>query len=283
MKTTHISTAVLALTAITYATPLVAQNEPKNEIKEQLVVPLSDPNKPGSLRVSLINGSIHVVGYAGKEVVIDATAEAYSGKKTENKNDELSAGMKKISTNGGIEITAEEHNNAIKVTSQFMKRAMNLTIKVPQQFGLKVSTVNNGDILIENVSGELEINNVNGAIKLTNVSGSAVATTVNGGVKATFKSVNAESPMAFTSLNGNVDVTFPPSAKFNVKLKSDRGEIYSDFDVDVDKTEPKSNKVTKDGMYKVSIDDWVQGKVNGGGSQVMMKNMHGNIYIRKAK
>ncbi|AXE20681.1 hypothetical protein DR864_24575 [Runella rosea] len=282
MKTTHISIAVLALT-MTYAAPLVAQNEVKNEIKEQLVVPLSDPNKPGSLRVSLINGSIHVIGYAGKEVVIDAIAEAYNGKKTEHKNDELAAGMKKISTNGGIDITAEERNNTIKVTSQFMKRPMNLTIKVPQQFGLKVSTVNNGDILIENVSGELEINNVNGAIKLTNVSGSAVATTVNGGVKATFKSINAESPMAFTSLNGSVDVTFPPSAKFDVKLKSDRGEIYSDFDVDVDKTQPKANRVSKDGMYKVSVDDWIQGKVNGGGSEIMMKNMHGNIYIRKAK
>lgn len=67
-----------------------------------------------------------------------------------------------------------------------MKRPMNLTIKVPQQFDLKVGTINNGDILIENVSGELEINNVNGDIKLTNVSGSAVATTVNGEVKSQF-------------------------------------------------------------------------------------------------
>ncbi len=110
-----------------------------------------------------------------------------------------------------------------------------------------------------------------------------MATTVNGEVKANFKSITAESPMAFTSLNGRVDVTFPASAKFNVKLKSDRGEIFSDFDVDVDKTQPKANRVNKDGMYKVTVDDWIQGKVNGGGSEVMMKNMHGNIYIRKAK
>lgn len=274
---------MLTLAAMTCATPLTAQTETKNEIKEQLIVPLSDPNKPGSLRVNLINGSIKVIGYAGKEVIIDAVAEAYNGKKTENKNDELATGMKKISSNGGIEVTAEEHNNSIKVTSHFMKRAMDLNIKVPQQFTLKVSTINNGDIVIENVDGELEITNVNGAIKLNNVSGSAVATTVNGGVKATFKSVNAGAPMAFTSLNGNVDVTFPSSAKFDVKLKSDRGEIYSDFDVDVNKTQPKANRVSKDGMYKVSVDDWVQGKVNGGGSEVMMKNMHGNIYIRKAK
>ncbi|WP_428665297.1 DUF4097 family beta strand repeat-containing protein [Runella sp.] len=279
MKINKVTFAFFAIAAVSFAGPLAAQNE----IKEQLTIPLSDPNKPGTLRVSLINGSIKVTGYAGKDVVIDATAEAYSGKKTESKNDELAAGMKKLSTRGGIEVTAEERNNNIKVSASFMKRAMDLAIKVPQQFSLTVSTINNGDIVIENVTGVLEINNVNGAIQLNNVAGSAVATTVNGEVKANFKSVTAESPMAFTSLNGRIDVTFPPSAKFNVKLKSDRGEIYSDFDVDVDKTEPKSTKVTKDGMYKVSIDDWVQGKVNGGGSEVMMKNMHGNIYIRKAK
>ena len=280
MKTTKITTAIFALSVMNWATPVVAQSE----IKEQLTVPLTDPNKPGTLRVNLVNGSIKVTGYSGKEVVIDATVEAYTGpSKGKGKPDELATGMKKLSTRGGIEITAEERNNNIKVSSQFMKRAIELSIKVPQQFSLTVGTVNHGDIVIENVTGVLEISNVNGAIHLNNVAGSAVATTVNGEVKANFKTVTAENPMAFTSLNGRIDVTFPASAKFNAKLKSDHGEIYSDFDVDVDKTEPKSTKVTKDGMYKVSIDDWIQGKVNGGGSEVMMKNMHGNIYIRKAK
>ena len=37
--------------------------------------------------------------------------------------------------------------------------------------------------------------------------------------------------MAFTSLNGNVDVTLPPSTKANLRLRSDRGDVYSDFDV----------------------------------------------------
>ncbi len=279
MKTIKITTAIFALAAMNWATPVAAQTD----IKEQLIVPLTDPNKPGTLRVNLINGSIKVTGYAGKEIVIDATVEVPKGPFPKAKNDELASGMKKLSTRGGIEITAEERNNNVRINSNFMKRSIELSIKVPQQFSLTVGTVNNGDIVVENVTGVLEISNVNGAIHLNNVAGSAVATTVNGEVKANFKSVNAESPMAFTSLNGRIDVTFPPAAKFDVKLKSDRGEIYSDFDVDVDKTEPKSNKVTKDGMYKVSIDDWIQGKVNGGGSEVMMKNMHGNIYIRKAK
>ncbi|WP_337044310.1 DUF4097 family beta strand repeat-containing protein [Emticicia sp. 17c] len=276
MKNNKVIIVLLVLMAVIKITPILAQNE----IKEQLLVPLSDPAKSGSLKVELVHGSIKVVGYAGKEVVIDAETNANPNKK--EKNDELASGMKRISNRGGLELSAEEKNNKVVVTSHTVRQPVNLTIKVPQQFSLKVSTVNNGDIVIENINGELEVNNVNGDITLTNVSGSAVANTVNGVIKANFKSVT-DAPMAFTTLNGNVDVTFPVTTKMNVKVKSDRGEIYSDFDIDVDKTTPKGVRTSQNGMYKVSVDDWIQGKVNGGGSEIMMKNMHGNIYIRKAK
>ncbi|WP_259015851.1 DUF4097 domain-containing protein [Emticicia fluvialis] len=251
----------------------------QNEVKEQLVVPLTDPAKPGSLKVGLIHGSIKVVGYAGKDIVIDAESVANTRKE---RTEEGSQGMKRITPRGGLEISAEEKNNRVEVSAQSARQPVNLTIKVPHNFSLKVSTINNGEISIENVAGDMEVNNVNGGIVLSNISGSAVANTTNGAIKANFKSV-ANSPMAFTTLNGNVDVTFPATAKFNVKVKSDRGEVYSDFDIDVDKTAPKSNKTAQNGMYKVNIEDWIQGKVNAGGSEIMMKNMHGNIYIRRAK
>ncbi|GAB3262286.1 hypothetical protein GCM10027347_27850 [Larkinella harenae] len=289
MKTNRVNTVLLLLISLAGYQPLYAQND----LKEQLVVPLSEPNKPGSLQVNLINGSIRVTGYNGKDVVIDASTGADSGgqnarlneRKTtsDDKPDELANGMKKLSSRGGLDLTAREKNNAVTLNSASINRTVNLNIKVPQQFSLKISTINNGDIVVENVTGELEVKNVNGPVQLTNVGGSAVANSINGPVKATFRTVNADAPMAFSTLNGNLDVTFPANAKFNVKLKSDQGDIFTDFDVDVDKSQPKGTRSSQDGMYKVSIDDWVQGKVNGGGREVMMKNMHGNIYIRKVK
>jgi hypothetical protein len=89
--------------------------------------------------------------------------------------------------------------------------------------------------------------------------------------------------MAFTSLNGKVDVLFPADIKANVKLKSNQGEMFSDFDIAVDKTQPKVEKSTEDHYYRVKIEDHVYGKINGGGPEMMMETMHGNIYIRKAK
>ena len=36
-------------------------------------------------------------------------------------------------------------------------------------------------------------------------------------------------------------------------------------------------------MQKLRLDDWIMGKINGGGPQILMKNMNGNIYLRKTK
>lgn len=275
MKTPRILALAAFAALTTCSAPLLAQGD----LKEQLTVPLSDPAKPGTLKVHLVNGSIHVTGYNGNQVVIDATARQDKPEKPKVNAE----GMKRISRNGALDISATEENNVVNVSSKLVNSKIDLNIKVPNKFSLNVGTVNDGDILIENVDGVLEITNVNGDIRLNNISGSAVANTVNGLMKANFKTMDAKSPMAFSTLNGNVDVTLPPTAKFDVKLKSDRGEIYSDFDVDVDKAAPQATRTSKDGMYKVSIEDWVKGKVNGGGAEIMMKNMNGNIYMRKTK
>ncbi|GAB3545346.1 DUF4097 family beta strand repeat-containing protein [Spirosoma fluminis] len=277
MNTTKLQTAGLLLIASLWTAPLAAQSD----VKEQLTVSLSDPGKPGFLTVGLVNGSIHVVGYSGKDVVIDAVSTARRHK--EGTTEVASNGMKRIANTNSMEISAEEKDNRIQVSSDSWKRPIDLTIKVPQRFSLKLNTVNQGDITVDNVTGELEVTNVNGAIQLTNISGSAVANTVNGVLKASFKTVDPKTPMAFSTLNGNVDVTLPSTAKASVKIKSDQGDIFSDFDIDIDKNQPKVNRTSQSGMYRVSVEDWVQGKINGGGSEMMMKNMHGNIYIRKAK
>ena len=145
--------------------------------------------------------------------------------------------------------------------------------------------VNNGDISVENVNENLEISNINGFIKMKNIAGSVVANTINQDIIVNFTEVTPNTPMAFTTLNGKVDITFPATVKANVKLKTDMGEVYTDFDIDVDKTPSKINQsVDKEkGLYKIKKDDWTYGKINGGGSEIMMKTMHGNIFIRKIK
>ncbi|TGE29965.1 hypothetical protein E5K02_04810 [Hymenobacter metallicola] len=260
--------------------------------KEQLVVPLSSPGKPGLLHIKLVNGGVTVLGYSGKDVVIDAAPRGRSRDKdadddSDDDNDTDgkpgAKGMRRIAGAATFDVTAEEKDNKVYVKSNSWQQPVNMTVKVPQRFSLQISTVQDGDIVVENVSGEIEVNNVNGGIVLRQVSGSAVATTVNGPIKAVFKSVSAGAPMAFTTVNGPVDVTLPAPAKAALKLKSEHGEIYSDFDLVTDKTPAKVNRTAQNGVYRLNADNWTYGKLNGGGAEIMMKTLNGNIYIRKAK
>ncbi len=273
---------------------------------EQLTVPLSDPGKPFTLNIGLLNGSIKIVGYEGKDIVIDAVSgearkrERLRDKEKEKggvntninvnvqpfgKEKENASGMKRLNGAGnGMEITVEEKSNRVTINSDSYKRPIDFVIKVPMSSAkLKISTVNDGDISISNVSGEMEIENTNGDISVTNVSGSVVANTTNGWIVAALKTVDGKTPMAFSTLNGKVDVTLPADIKVSLKAKSDMGQIYSDFDVTIDKTAPKITRSNEKGMYKLNIEDWVQGKINGGGPELLIKSFNGSIYVRKAK
>src|SRR5205809_153184 len=110
---------------------------------------------------------------------------------------------------------------------------VSVNLSDPARPALVKASLVNGGITIKGYDGELDVNDVNGSVTLNNVSGSAVAHALNGRLLATFSRVNPQKPMAFSSLNGDIDVTFPPDLKANLSLKSDRGEIFSDFDVQV--------------------------------------------------
>jgi DUF4097 and DUF4098 domain-containing protein YvlB len=134
------------------------------------------------------------------------------------------------------------------------------------------------------VDGELEASNVNGGITLTGVSGSVVAHTVNGQVTATLARVSPQKPMAFSSLNGTVDIALPSSTKANLKLRTDNGSVYTDFDL---KMLPQSSSASVEdtrqsgGRYRVEVNKIIYGAVNGGGQDIEVRTFNGNIYVRK--
>lgn len=272
---------------------VLAQTEAK-EIKEQMVVPLSEPGKAFKVIAHVMHSSLRVVGYEGKDVVINVTGEAHkrdasggSGSNASSGNASSGSGgsgsMRRIGGNSGGEITAEEDNNTVTINTGLSRFSM-IEVKVPQGTAtLNLGAINDGSIVVENVSGQLEVNNVNGPITLTNVAGSVVATTVNGDVVVGLKSVDPQAPMAFSTLNGKIDVTFPPAFKANLKLKAEHGDIFSDFDIEVAHDKPNVNKSSEGHMYKINIDEWVYGKINGGGPEMMMKTTFGSVYIRKGK
>ncbi len=129
-------------------------------------VPLSDPSRPGLIDVSLVQGSITVRGTNRKDVLVIARPET---DRPSRRSDPDATGMRRIPQTAGFRIT--EDGNRIKISSDSPNRSVTFEIEAPARTNLKLSTVNGGEILVENIEGDLEVSNVNGGITLNNVAG----------------------------------------------------------------------------------------------------------------
>jgi DUF4097 and DUF4098 domain-containing protein YvlB len=269
---------IAAIILMTGMPRLLAETPDTNHI----VVPLADPSRPAHVRAHLLNGGITVKAYQGKEIIVDAKARA--GESDEDAPERQTKGLHRIPmTSTGLSVEAE--NNDVRISTDSVRRTVDLTITVPVHTSLSLHTVNDGNIKANGVEGEIDVNDVNGEVELTNISGSVVAHALNGKVLVTFNRVDPQKPMAFSSLNGEIDVTFPPDIKANVSMRTDNGEVYSDFDIQLQTTAPQPNMEDnrgKGGRYVVRVEKTVRGTINGGGQEIQFKNFNGNIYIRKA-
>jgi len=241
---------------------------------ERITASFSDPSRPGILHVGLVEGGIVVKGGDRKNVIVETHSDP-------ELNDEADApeGMHRLPQQASLAV--EEQNNQMSIQSS---RPANLEILVPKRTSLQLSTVNNGDIEVEGVDGEFEISNVNGSITLTKVGGSVVAHTVNGTVVATVTRVSLEKPMAFTSLNGAVDVTLPAATKANLKLRSDNGSVFTDFEVGLLHPAPSVDDTRKSGgPYRIEVSKGIYGSLNGGGAEIELRTFNENVFLRKGK
>ena len=77
-----------------------------------------------------------------------------------------------------------------------------------------------------------------------------------------------------------------PSVKANVKLRSDQGDVFTDFDVQLtaSKEAPVVNDTRQsDGRYRIEVDRTLYGTINGGGPEFEFRSYNGNVYLRRGK
>jgi DUF4097 and DUF4098 domain-containing protein YvlB len=295
-KMTRIIGIVILLLAA--GIPAYSQEKPA----ERVVVPFSNPAKPGVVEVDLMRGSITVRGYEGKDVIVEARVreKSVTGREEEkgrlpreNLREDLQEERDKAKRTAGLRLikadstglSIEEANNVIEVDVESWRIAVDLTLQVPFTTSLKLGNQMGGGIAVERVNGEIVAENMNGKITLSGVAGPVVADTMNGEITVTFARLAADKPMSFSTMNGDIDITLPADAKASFKLKSDRGNIYSDFDISLKETQEKKEQDERKegGKYRITFERVISGTVNGGGTELAFNTFHGDIFIRKAK
>lgn len=268
---------------------------PAPATNDKITVPLSDPSKPGTLKVRLLSGDMTIRVGSGRDIVINAaTRGGDRPDSNRNRRQQESNGLRRLTQPPGL--SAEEEDNLVSVQSRSFDDPR-LDIEVPAKTNLQLNLVNGGAIRVERVEGEIEVNNVNGDVTLTDVAGTVLAHSVNGKVVATVRQSDGQKPMAFTSMNGDVDVTLPASIRGSLKLRSDQGDVYSDFDITpsaapstsgssqrnrTDRSDRRNTR-SRSNRFSAQIGGAVYGTVNGGGADIELRTFNGEVYLRKGK
>jgi hypothetical protein len=245
---------------------------------DQVTVPLSDPSKPALVHISLVQGSITVRGANRRDVLVAARPEA---DRPSRRYDPDATGLRRLPQTAGFRISEEA--NRVNIGSDNPSRSISFDVEVPLRTHLQLKTVNGGEVRVDDVDGEIDVSNTNGGITLTSVAGSVVAGTTNGNVRASLTRVTAGKEMAFTSLNGTIDVTLPSSTKASLRMRSDNGDVYSDFDVQLKPAAlpTVSESSSGRGRYRISGNKSIVGTINGGGPDFELRTFNSNVYVRK--
>jgi len=263
MKTNLFNTGMAVL--LTFSAGLaMAQNQP-----QVIDIPLSKPGEPASLEISIVSASIEVVGEdrqdASFEVsVVDGTRKIVTPSSL---------------TTGAYSVEVEEKDNHLTVDTDWRANKVNIVAHVPRNTSLDLSTVNDGEIVVRNITGKLVLENVNGPITATGIDGSVIAESVNQDITVSFTGVSSDQAMSFSSVNGNLNIGLPAKTGAELHIDSAEGEIVSDFEVEVQPSKPvMSRDDTRHGV-EVKVESVIVARINGGGPVIKLKTLNGNINI----
>ncbi|SFQ80891.1 hypothetical protein [Hymenobacter arizonensis] len=225
--------------------------------------------KTNKIVLEMRGSRVTLEGYNGNEIVIQGNGYQPPPKQAE--------GLRVLSgaeDNTRIGLFVTQQDQAVRVV-EASRRPTHYVIRLPRQLSVvfKQNELGGGNFKATDLTGDIEVRLQGGRAELLNMSGGVVVSGMGGGVTVRYAAIG-KSPSAISTLGGDIDVTMPASSKTTLQLHSMGGEVYTDFEVSV---RSKGDDLRKVGGPTNG------GTVNGGGTNVSLQTLSGNIFLRKAK
>lgn len=269
MKTFTLPNALVLLSLLA-ATGAAAQSSP-----HVVNIPLSRPGDPIVLEIEILSAHIEVIGEDREDAEF-----AISGGDSRRKI--VTPSGTRALTGGGFAFDIEEDDNEISVQTDHRLEKVTVIARVPRRADVSLSTVNDGEIVVRNITGTLELGNANGPVTATGISGAVIAESINDTIDIGFASLPDEGVMSMESMNGDLVVRLPGNAGAELHLDSSEGEILSDFEVDVLPSKPVVEREDTGDGVSVRVENTIVARVNGGGPVIRLKTLNGDISILEA-
>jgi hypothetical protein len=226
-------------------------------------------NKEAKLTLIDFTGDLPIEGYSGNEIIVVATHGHFE-------TPERAKGLKPVygsgTDNTGIWLSMEKNGSSISLRClvSFGQDA-SYKLKVPENMALKIERdcARSGETTIQNIRNEIEMKGCH-EVTLKNVTGPLVVSTISGGINVVFTEIQKDKPIYLSAISGDVDVTLPAKSPVDLEMSTISGNMYSDFDL----------SATNKDMHRVGGGN-LKAQLNGGGTSLKLKDISGNIYLRK--
>jgi hypothetical protein len=195
---------------------------------------------------------------------------------------------------GGIRVEEHQAGNSVQIEVHYPHHGLSINfgssrvdviIQMPREGNVNLRT-GDGKIDIAGLKGAMDLHTGDGSENLDNVDGKLHASTGDGHIRASGRF----DELALKTGDGNVEVRAGSGSSLNVGWRLETGdgsvslEVPGDLSADVDLHTSDGHidldmPVTTSGKIRQNE---IQGKLNGGGSLLMIRTGDGSIRLRKA-
>lgn len=242
---------------------------------QKINIPLSNPGQKMVLDISILSADMEVIGEERSDVEV-------SFKVSGSERRIVTPTGSRPLQGGAFTLEADEEDNVVSIDTDWRANKVELQVRIPRRADLELSTVNDGSIVVRNVEGTLHLENTNGPITATNISGSVIAEAINENIDVSFRAIDPENPMSFNSINGDLIIGIPANAGVELHLDTSKGDILSEFEVEVQPTKPVIERQENDSGIAVRVSQDIVATINGGGPVIRMETLNGDIKINKS-
>ncbi len=270
----------------------------------------------GKLYVNL-NGAC-IEGYAGNEIIF--SNQGVPDEEDERAKGLQALSSSGFIDNTGLGISVAKSGDDITVNPVGNSdRSDVLYIRVPHTVDVVFSNnkaIFADTLLIKNMKGEIEVSTSYNDVVLENNSGPMNIKNLYKNIEATFAN-DIKGPVSIVSVYGHVDVAMPASTKANLTMSTGYGKLYAagDFNVaiapkalddersgarlaeeearaklaerldsmpDIVMSAPPSSGtgISIASMFRGGIQENIEGTINGGGVDLILKSTYKNVYLR---
>ncbi len=289
---------IIILSAASFAGNGQQHNE---AIKKELI--FEKKSEKNALMIANINGHINVEGYDGDKVIVEVEKQitAKTNERLEKGKNDIELGIldladtlilyvKGTCSDFGRKNQRYHRNERAgkgwnynwsswgKDCKEEYRYLMNFKVRVPKGLNISVSTINDGDIAVSNVTGSVYADNINGSIRLSSIAGETSVSSINGDLDLDYVQ-NPNAACRYYALNGDINVHFKKGLGASVSFESFNGHFYTNVEAIESLPVQLEKKPRKEGIeYKLNGNRY---KVGKGGVDLDFETFNGDVYLKE--